>query len=340
MRAVATCADRLLGPVRLAAYAAFSALLALPCDGSARETSLQVRARALDSEIVITADPRFAGAISSLVFRGVEHIDAVDHGRLLQSASSFEQMGECYNPTEGGGRDDRGRRSSSSLLSGRALDRELATTVRMAYWLRPGTAYKGPRRPYCGTRPDLARAQNSTILSPHVLHKQVRVGFGGRENVIEYRVAYDVAYSMRNAVFETVTGYMPAKFGGHYLVDRSGELVEPARRDRVQDRPVILATRNGRFAMGVYSPALPRKGRGYGHFSFPAERTEKWNCVFREPAVEQGRYCYRCFVAVGTVAEVKEAILELAEQFAAGGASQRGDVCPSMKKTREMGQVR
>jgi hypothetical protein len=322
------------------ASAALAALLALSCSGAVGgDAPLQARARSLDSEIVVTADPRFAGAISSLVFRGVEHLDSVDNGRLMQSASSFEQMGECYNPTEGGGRDDRGRKSSSSLVAGRAHDRELATTVRMAFWLRPGTAYKGPRRPYCGTRPDLVRAQNSTVLSSHFLHKQVLIGFRGRENVIEYRVAYDVPYSMRNAVFEAVTGYMPARFDRHYLVNRSGELVEPERRDREQDRPVILATRNGRFAMGVYSPELPREGRGYGHFSFPAERTEKWNCVFREPSVEQRRYCYRCYVAVGTLAEVREAIVGLADELAADAAPQRGDVCPVVtKRDRRRGQ--
>src|SRR4051794_1659541 len=41
---------------------------------------------------------RLAGAIASLTWNGMEFIDQLDHGRELQSASSFEDLGECYNP--------------------------------------------------------------------------------------------------------------------------------------------------------------------------------------------------------------------------------------------------
>ena len=299
--------------------------------------ALQIRAKALDSEIVITAGPRFAGAIYSLVFRGREHVNADDNGRELQSASSFDALGECYNPTEAGSRDDRGRRTSSVLLRARAAGHELATSTRMAFWVAPGEAYRGPRGPYCGTRPEVTRAQNATVLSDHVLHKQVTIGFEGLENVIEYRVAFDVPEARRAGVFEAVTGYMPPEFTRHLLFDSRGGLSRPSLRGREQPLPVILSTEDGNYAMGVYSPELPRDGRGYGHFSFSG-RTEKWNCVFREPVVEAGRYCYRCFVAVGTLDEVRDTIQALHTRFS---GSQRipparaGQLCPAALALRD-----
>jgi hypothetical protein len=64
--------------------------------------------------------------------------------------------------------------------------------------------------------------------------------------------------------------------------------------------------------MGVWSPELPQNGVGYGRFTFPD--VEKWNCVFRERNVlAHATYRYRCFMAVGTVEEVKHA-LRLAAQ--------------------------
>src|SRR5918992_2143889 len=58
------------------------------------------------SDIVITATGRVAGAIHSLRWRGKEFVNSYDHGRQIQSASSFDGLGECYNPTEAGSEAD------------------------------------------------------------------------------------------------------------------------------------------------------------------------------------------------------------------------------------------
>src|SRR5262249_1757144 len=103
-----------------------------------------IRRRAGSSEIVITTTERLAGAIHSLTWGGKEFIDSLDHGRQLQSASSFdcgrsgEFWAECFNPTEAGSRDDSaGEKSTSKLLRLRAAGRELQTTTQMAFWLAP-----------------------------------------------------------------------------------------------------------------------------------------------------------------------------------------------------------
>jgi hypothetical protein len=78
--------------------------------------------------------------------------------------------------------------------------------------------------------------------------------------------------------------------------------------------PVILSTKDRQFAVGVYSPD-PRPG--YGRFLFmqnPGTKgwnTAKWNCVFRIDAVRPGPLTYRCFLAIGTVEEVRAALRNL-----------------------------
>jgi hypothetical protein len=82
----------------------------------ATEGDMEIRSFDRDNEIVLRTSARYAGAVASLTFRGVEYIDIKDHGRQMQSASSVDSLGECYNPTEAGNRADRGR-STSRLLN-------------------------------------------------------------------------------------------------------------------------------------------------------------------------------------------------------------------------------
>ena len=49
-----------------------------------------IRAPFGGSEIVVTTTARLAGAIHSVRWKGKEFIDSADHGRQLQSASSFD----------------------------------------------------------------------------------------------------------------------------------------------------------------------------------------------------------------------------------------------------------
>jgi hypothetical protein len=77
-----------------------------------------------------------------------------------------------------------------------------------------------------------------------------------------------------------------------------------------QASPVILATADGAFAVGLFSPALPQAGRGYGTFTFPD--TNKINCVYREKSIAANqKFNYVCDFVVGTLAEVKATIMML-----------------------------
>src|SRR5690348_6028806 len=70
-----------------------------------------------NSDIVIGASKRFAGAINSLTWNGREFINSYDHARELQSAVQLNGAGECLNPSEAGSLDDdRGATSTSQLI--------------------------------------------------------------------------------------------------------------------------------------------------------------------------------------------------------------------------------
>ncbi|HCO23515.1 MAG: hypothetical protein CME31_09860 [Gimesia sp.] len=285
---------------------------------AAPEGNAVVRGKAGDSEIVITTTNRLAGAIHSLTWNGKEFIDSFDHGRQLQSAASFDcgQPGEFwaerFNPTEAGSRSDGvGPTSSSKLLRLQARDNELHSTTQMAFWLAPGQKSSG--------RPAL----NTSILSKHQISKQVRIGYQGLDQVLDYRVTFTIPQGERHnhAQFEALTGYMPAEFEQFWKFNpQTGKLLPLDDGPGEQNDPVILSTRDGKYAMGVFSPAQPSPGFeqvGYGRFRFPAAKVVKWNCVFRvknPEGVAAGDYSFQVLVAVGTLEDVRSSLKSLAKE--------------------------
>jgi len=261
-----------------------------------------IAAPVLGSTLTISTSSVFAGAISSLTWRGKQFINTADHGRELQSASSFDGLGECFNPTEAGSLAD-GPTSTSRLLGLSAVGNQLRTTSQMAFWTPAGYPY--PQG--CGGNPAITVAQNATNLSNHTFSKQVTIGFAGIANVIEYAVDFHVAEAHQSATFEAVTGYLGAEFSSFYTYDpRRGELRTISAGPGEQPLPLVFATADRAYAMGIYSPDQPQvAGAGYGRFAFPAQGTMKWNCVFRAGAIAAGDYSFnRNYVVVGALADV------------------------------------
>jgi hypothetical protein len=281
---------------------------------------LTVSRMALGAPLTIRACSQFAGAICSLTWNGKEFINAYDHGRELQSASSFDQMGECFNPTEAGSdADGVGKAASSVWMRASRGSHSIQTHSKMAFWLAPGAAY--PQG--CGGRPEMKQAQNVTVLSNHLLSKRVSLGDGGISNAIRYDVEFSTPEPHRSAVFEALTGYMPAEFARFWTFDAAtGKLTE--LRDSGQGEqalPLVFSTADTRFAMGAYAPGLPQPGfpnLGYGRFRFnqnpgiPNWNTVKWNCVFRYGAIAAGKRRFRCYVVVGSLEQVRTSLVRLA----------------------------
>ena len=274
-----------------------------------------IRRVAGGSEIVMTTTSRVAGAIHSLTWGGREFIDSHDHGRQLQSASNLDVDGrlfnECFNPTEAGcERDMAGPTSTSRLLFLSAGDRELVTVTQMAFWLRPGQSSGGHK------------AMNPTALSNHLLQKQVTIGVDGLDHAIRHAITFTLPADERHdrATFEILTGYMPTVFDTFLRLLPDGSLEPLDAGPGEQAHPVILATADGRHAMGCWSPAASRStGRPatYGRFAFLPQQVVKWNCVVREQntaGLAAGPHPFLAYSAVGTREQVRDTLVALRER--------------------------
>lgn len=271
----------------------------------------QIRERSGKSEIVITTSARFAGAIHSLSWDGVEFLNDTDHGRELQSACSFDispvANAETYNPTEAGSRKDgAGPTSTSHLLEIAASGNHLRTRTKMAFWLAPGER----------SADQLAR--NTNTLSDYILTKDVRIGFQGNSSVLDYRVTFTVPEKAHHvsAQFEALTGYLPPEFEKFWQVNVQTRKLDPLGDGPGEIKnPIVLATADGRHAMGIFAPSQNQSattGPSYGRWKFSDARVVKWNCVFRvydAVAIPAGDYSYHLLVPVGTLAEVEAMLL-------------------------------
>jgi hypothetical protein len=268
---------------------------------------LKIERPALGSTIQVETSARFAGSVSSIVFRGRQFVDSRDHGRELQSASSFDGLGECFNPTEAGSVADGAKLTTTSkLLAANAGPNWIATETDMAFWLPPGRDYKKQ----CGMTPTVTHAVNKTDTGHHILDKRIEIGAEGEDNVIVDHLTFTVPEAHGSGTFEAATLYTPSDFSQRYVLNFDTGQVAPTSLIGEQNYPVILATADGSSAVGLFSPFLPQAGRGYGTFTFPD--TNKINCVFREkPIAANQKFSYVCEFVVGTLAEVKATIIEL-----------------------------
>lgn len=278
-----------------------------------------IRANVFGSPLKIRTTSRLAGAIGSLTWKGKEFVNQDDHGRELQSASSFDGLGECFNPTEAGSdADGEGPTSSSKLLSINADRNRLNTTVQMAFWWKPNASYPDG----CGDSTTLKKSQNTTVLSNHKLSKQVTIGFEGIPNVIEYLVSYEVPEAYKKSQFEAFAGYLTKDFSSFWTFEPDKKSLKKLGGVRgEQSRPVVLSTPDKRYAMGVYSPELPQeginwgKGAGYGRRNYASYDTMKLNTVFRLENAPAGTYNYKVYVVVGNLEQVKRGMVSVHEHF-------------------------
>jgi|GEM_PF-427955 len=261
------------------------------------------------SNIVITTTQRLAGAIGSITWNGKEFIDSYDHGRELQSATSFDGLGECFNPTEAGSNQDgTGNTSTSFLQYLNASGNYLETQTLPAFWTQPGYTAPG-----CGA------AVNTTQRSSHYFHKKVTIGMPGMAHVIEYKTEFDIpsGESYSSGTFEVATGYMPTEFSVFWNYNPANQqLTSLSDGPGEQEIPVIFSTTDNNYAMGVYSPDLPQStfpSAGYGRFRFGD--CTKWNCVFRETSVPSGTYKYRSYVIIGSLDNVETSMTQLYNYF-------------------------
>jgi hypothetical protein len=253
----------------------------------------------------MASSPAFAGAISSLTWNGKEFIDAHDHGRELQSAASFDGLGECYNPTEAGSSaDGNGSTSTSRSLYFTANDKQIRSSTQMAFW----TLVNRPYPKGCGIDTAIKVAQNTTNLSNHILTKHITIGYSGIENVVEYLVTFHVPEHHTSATFECIACYLTADFSSFLTYDPTSRILKtftPGTSE--QGIPVILSTLDSQYAVGIYCPDLPQSGwplKGYGAVDFPTGNARKLKGVFHSNDLPAGDYSFRWYLVVGALSDV------------------------------------
>jgi hypothetical protein len=256
------------------------------------------------SPLVIRGESRFAGAVSSMTFRGQEYVNRADHGRLFQGAIAFNGRYECFNPTQGGASLDRrnfAKRSSSKRLRVEIAPEGYIVSTRMAYWLRPGQ--------YCAIG-DLVRVpvDNRKRQSDVVYTISNRIGAAGLANAVAMQITYAVPTPQQSAVVEAATLYTPPEFNTFHLYDLSEKVftLDLTLRSDESSGPVVISTEDGAHAFAFVS-ASP--GATYGRWRF--EDTNKISLVYRPKGAVGGVQVYDGYWAVGTREEVMDAVRHL-----------------------------
>jgi hypothetical protein len=261
-----------------------------------------------DRAVMVTATSRSAGAIESLQWGGIEFLDSNDHGRDLQSAVTYDGLGECDNPTEAGSSKDgnRPQSTSSQLRRGIVADNVLKTSSYMAYWLPQGNRSAACKR--------ALNAGDPSRVSSTRLAKTVRF-LPGYDNVLEHRITFDLPRPRALAQFEVLTAYMPRDFAAFYRLDPiTGRLETLSDGPGEQVLPVVLAMADGTHALGLFTPqgAGPGlMGPGYGRWRFKGERVTKSNVVFRQQEAAAGPHRFLVYSVFGTLDDVRATLVQL-----------------------------
>ena len=266
-----------------------------------------------NGNVTITADPGWGGAIVSLTYMGLETVNNDDHGRQIQSAMSFDDWGECYNPTEAGSRDDVSG-SSSLVQYMNNMNNVLSTSTDAAFWLPPGTYYGHQ----CGTKiPQEMTAQNETRTDGYMIDKVV--SFDSIPNAIKFKLTYKVPHFHEKGTFE-FTGYHTEDFQYFYTYDPKTRTTKDLLADEwinVGEQPLPIIMSNNLTTIGVYSPPDGLGGPGFGRWKFFWSKTSKWNIVWRERKIPAGteikRTAYMCVGSRDSVRQCLDALYSKGE---------------------------
>lgn len=296
--------------------------------------------------IKVTVDnARFGGAVVGLTWNGKEFINIYDHGRQLQSAMQVDGFGECNNPTEAGSEHDaRKQTSTSKVLASTKTDNTLSTKAKMAYWTfqkSTGACKKG------------IDTRLTNALSEHVLEKDIQIGYNNDEQIIKYSIKYTHPEKSVNesVVYEFLTGYLNSEFSRFYYVGLADQSLNEymdadltslvdngfpkgsffgSAKNKKQFDPVIMATANGKHAMGVYTSKKAINDcksafHGYNIYKFNlggsganGNATNKWSLAvggdpIKSSCIVNNTRSFVVYIAVGDVDEVHRKLLDLAK---------------------------
>ncbi len=291
--------------------------------------------------LTIKTRQTLAGAIDSLVWKGKEFVDSVDHGRQIQTAWTVNQYGQCYNPTEAGGAPDgpRTNPSSSKLLDFQITSGGYYTKNYAAFWLAPNIYDSGCTWDDTSNNPSppwrSGYSVNKTITSNFLLEKNVNIGFAGIENVIEYVSKITVPNNqdqdlpIHYMIMVNPAVYMPVEFNTYYWYDpRSSSLKTTYPPNGYSTTPPILTTPDKQYAMGLYTPEMKWEGYpeneqknyvGYGGIDWGSTTSIFTRYPVYPPSGQStfppGTYTYKSYLIIGTLTDVQTSMQRLYQNF-------------------------
>lgn len=233
--------------------------------------------------VIIRTFNDLSGAIGSLTWKGIEFIDRFDHGRELQTSVHYGDVEE-----DEAGAINLGS-AQSHLIAIRHKGNTLVTMVRPAL-------YNGG-----GLSPD-------TVIS-----KRVQIGWGGFNNVIDYKTSVTLTSGYTGMEVEAPTGYMPASFNAFYSYDhgRLHALATPNGCCLYSTAPLIVMNPGAGVAMGVLAVTRPRV-YSMGFFG----TVSKWSVTYVRGRTPPGVYSYEVRLAVGRIRQVERTMNRLEKQLA------------------------
>ena len=132
----------------------------------------------------------------------------------------------------------------------------------------------------------------------------------GYSNVLEHRISFDLTEPRSLAQFEALTAYMPGRFDTFYRYNpANAQLLPLTDGPGEQEMPVVLSTRDGAYALGLYTPQAQGaglRGPGYGRWRFADQRVTKSNVVFRQENAEAGSHRFLVLSVFGTLEDVRD----------------------------------
>jgi hypothetical protein len=265
------------------------------------------------SRAAITLARNFGGSIVSFTYRGQQYVNdddakgVVDYGRQLQSAANFEDLGECFNPTEAGGRYDKGKpQSSARLIAWSKTADSIESSTDMAFWMEPNEQHqKG-----CGPSRSSKRATNTGRTMGYVLKKKVTFGKDAVQNVLQYDTVFQVPEAKSRGRFVPVSIHLPTAFEHIYLWTADAGVRDLGAKKNHRGREVIIAaTADRRHAMAVYSPKQAGKDF-YGLRKVPNSTVVR--TVYQIGDTPRGDHAFSDLVFFGTVDEVAAGLKALA----------------------------
>lgn len=313
--------------------AATTILAAFLCGAAASYAQVSgdssISATVFGDTLTIKTSSAFAGAISSLRWRNKEFVNTWDHGREFASAFSAFNRFECYNAYETGSlADGQGPTSSAKLLSLSASGNVLDTNCQMCWYTSTHEATPGD---HCGDPANrLPCPPQNGPLSDYLIHKNVKIGYAGMPNVIEYLTDLWVPEVARKGELQTVVAVLPYEFANLRSYDVVSKTYRKVRGIGGEDDSVkVLATADGAYALGYYSPELLQpyvtESGGFrwgfalpdpiGYPNDPGYPCAGFGGIDRFDTYGPGYRSDRSYLVIGTLDDVKNTMSDLHYQF-------------------------